>query len=151
MLALGQEAFNKHFKGRYLSLAQYSDCEPLWMKRLLCSDFARTLEEQFGLNLDWPTRPVAYLLERRSGDYLIDTGLDRESDFEYNYKERTMTESTQQRISITFMAEIDEENQIARPSMKLHFEPLEIKGFPSEKLLIITMKFSTPKYNLRAK
>ncbi len=148
ILTLGKEAFRLHFKGKFLSLAQYSDCEPSWMKCLLSHESAIKLEEHFGVALDWPTRPVAFLLAK--GDFYLDSGVDRQGDFEYNYRERSLTQSTQKRLSVTISVELDANNQpTGKPSLKTHFEPLKIIKFDSEKLLLICLKFSIVNDSLR--
>ncbi len=148
LLLLGKEAFRLNFKGKFLSLAQYCNCEPEWMKTLLHQDSAIKLEEHFGLALDWPTRPVAFLLEK--GDFYSDSGVDRQGDFEYNYRERTLKQSTQKRLSVTISVELDGNNQpLGKLTLKTHFEPLSVLKINCEKLLLITMKYSIVKHNLR--
>ena len=146
--ALGKEVFRLNLKGKLLSLAQYPDCEPDWMKCLLVQEATIKLEEHFGIALDWPTRPVAFLLSK--GDFYLDSGIDRQGDFEYNYRERTIKESTQKRLSVTISVELDADNKPAgKPSLRTHFEPLKISKIDSEKLLLITMKYSIVKDSLR--
>ena len=147
---LGKQAFRLHFKGTFLSVNEYVECEPKWMKCLLRPDFAKSLEQSLGVFLDWPTRPVAYLLCKQDDDFFTDNGVDHQKDFEYNYKERTVTESVQERLNVVFSLELDEDcRPLGSLKMRIDANPVNFSEISSPKLLLICMKFTAVESNLR--
>lgn len=148
--SLGKQAFRMYFKGTFLSVNEYSDCEPEWIKCLLRPDFVKSLEQSLGVFLDWPTRPVAYLLSKGDEDFFTDSGVDHQKDFEYNYKERTVSESVQERLNVVFSLELDENNEpLGSLNMKIDANPVNFTEINPPKLLLICMKFTVAESNLR--
>lgn len=152
---LGRTVFRELAHARFLSSAQY-DIEPSWISWLLCDSFHRSLERLSGSSLDWPTKPVAWCLSSPKHFYAFNTD-DKQQDFEYNYKERSVTtNTTDDKLFLTLFIRFPKTAKMSkrkplRPFFKLHTTPLKIQQLPPkyEKLIIVCMKFNRTLQNLR--
>ena len=132
-----------YFHGNFLSSAQMTGDCPDWMSSLLNDSFHRKLESLTGWNLDWPSKPVAWLLTSPSHFLHFDQQIDRQQDVEYNYKERSVSVAPPAiKLHLTLIIRFT--SIMLRPFIKLHLEPIRIRRLSKKysKLMIVTMKFN---------
>jgi len=88
---MGKEIMRPYGHCRCLSLASYCDDEPAWIKSLLHPSIRTRLQSLTGLQLDWGSRPVAWLVRRAEKDSFFRGKLmrDFQTDVDYNYKARS--------------------------------------------------------------
>ena len=140
---------------RFLSSAQYaSDLEPRWIASLMTDSFHRLIERITGWNLDWPTKPVAWVLN--SSDHFFyshDDLLNRQHDVEYNYKDRSVSfSSTSKKLHFSLVIRLRKgQHKHMKPLIKLHLEPMSPKKIPKKysEIIIISMKFNKSLHNQR--
>jgi hypothetical protein len=134
---LAAPVHREHFHGQFLALSRYAgDREPLWMSQLLQDAFHRRLEGLCGCFLDWPTRPVAFVLAQP--EHFLRTKRDGDTGDEVF-------------VSLVLRRQRTSGNLLT-PHIKLHTKPVAIRQLPEKysRLVVVTMKFDRKPHNHRA-
>jgi hypothetical protein len=157
----GEQVHRPAVKGTFLASSSYTtttttttataaDREPIWMRLLLQRSTSDWLQERTGLQLDWPTRPVAWLLQPAKHCYYKGSLMvDYQADVDYNYKTRqSATPNPHTQLHVTIRATVQPGGRIrafthlsrAPPRVKKHSS--SSRPSPNELIVLITMKFA---------